>query len=509
MRYSAWRGQPSERFAPAGIMDLTKGTKLGNYELVMRIGRGGMATVWVAREHADDPAQDRLVAIKAMLADLADEPEFVRMFLDEVRLVRSIRHPNIVDVYDVGEEDGIMWMGMEWVEGESLHSVIAEAGKRRAIPAEIAVRIIADAAAGLHAAHELRDVNGVPQNLVHRDVSPHNILISTTGAIKLVDFGVAKAVGRLSGSTRSGQLKGKFGYMSPEQASGQSVDRRSDVFALGIVLYELTTSRRLFRGDSDLETLRLVTGGQIPRPSKIDPSYPSVLERIVMKALERNIDRRYQSAAELEADLREFLKAERIVVPESGVAGLLKRVMGTRIEQRRKAVRRALKALEMPESIRTPELISPEPAFTPTGAEPGGLHETSSVTNVSNVSSLSQVGPWPASGSTSQGGHASASRVFKVALACAGVALLGLLGYWLYRQRFDAGSGGASSNSRSGAPAPQASQAPAFKGPSVKGRSSVEAPDSSPPAPNGSHMPTLSLDELEIERSTQDAGAGK
>src|SRR5690606_32507151 len=210
---------------------------------------------------------------------------------------------------------------------ESLHSIIAEAGKRRAIPAEIAVRIIADAAAGLHAAHELRDVNGVLQNLVHRDVSPHNILISTTGRVKLVDFGVAKAVGRMSGQTRSGQLKGKFGYMSPEQAAGIELDRRSDVFALGIVLYELTTSRRLFRGDSDLETLRLVSSGNIPRPSRVDPGYPPRLESVVLKALERNRERRYQTAAELEAELRDFLKTERIVVPQSGVAGLLKRVM--------------------------------------------------------------------------------------------------------------------------------------------------------------------------------------
>ena len=527
MRYSAlYADEPAGRFAPAGIMELTKGTKLASYELVMRIGRGGMATVWVAREHAGDPAQDRLVAIKAMLADLADEPEFVRMFLDEVRLVRSIRHPNIVDVYDVGEEDGVMWMAMEWVEGESLHSVIAEAGKRRAIPAEIAVRVIADAAAGLHAAHELRDVHGVLQNLVHRDVSPHNILISTAGTVKLVDFGVAKAVGRLSGSTRSGQLKGKFGYMSPEQASGQSVDRRSDVFALGIVLYELTTSRRLFRGDSDLGTLRLVTGGQIPRPSRIDPSYPPALERVVMKALERNVDRRYQSAAELESDLREFLKAERIVVPASGVAGLLKRVMGARIEQRRKAVRKALKALETPDSIRTPELISPEPAFTPTGADPGALQETSSVTNISNVSSLSQVGPWPSGawpsgGSTSQGQSRRSSRLLKAALLLLVLTIAALVGYLLYQSRFaggtfddgpanrgniDKGKGWSAAPRGSGVPN---AVEPEPAAPASPGGASVKAPDTSPPEPKGSHMPTLSLDELEVEQEAQDAEAGQ
>ncbi|HWZ91707.1 MAG TPA: serine/threonine-protein kinase, partial [Polyangiaceae bacterium] len=159
-----------------------QGSKLGNYELVLRVGRGGMAAVWVARERAATTKDDRLVAVKVMLTELADESEFVKMFLDEVRLVRSIRHPNVVDVYDVGEDDGMMWMAMEWVEGESLHTVIAEAGKRRAIPPELAVRIIADAAAGLHAAHELRDLDGSLRGVVHRDISPHNILIGTNGS---------------------------------------------------------------------------------------------------------------------------------------------------------------------------------------------------------------------------------------------------------------------------------------------------------------------------------------
>src|SRR3954447_8628922 len=143
--------------------DLVPGSRLGDCELLLRIGRGGMDTVWVAREHRAGRQEDRLVAVKAMLPELAEEGEFVRMFLDEVRLVRSIRHANVVTVHDVGEHDGVMWMSMEWVEGESLHTVIAEAGKRRAIPPEMAVRILAEAAAGLHAAHELRDEKAAPR----------------------------------------------------------------------------------------------------------------------------------------------------------------------------------------------------------------------------------------------------------------------------------------------------------------------------------------------------------
>ena len=348
--------------------ELRQGSRLGDNELVLRIGRGGMATVWVARERHDDPSLERLVAVKAMLAELADEPEFTRMFIDEVRLVRSIRHPNVVEIFDVGESEGVMWMSMEWVQGESLHTIIAEAGKRRAIPPEMAVRIIADVAAGLNAAHELRDASGALRGVVHRDVSPHNILIGTNGAIKLVDFGVAKALGRVSESTRAGQLKGKFGYMSPEQALGRPVDRRSDVFSLGIVLFELTTSRRLFRGESDVETLKLVISGQVPSPSSIDPSYPPELERIVLRALERDPRLRYQTAAEFEQDLRGFLKAERVVVPQSGIAGLLKRVVGERIEQRRRAIRAALKKISGG-GTGGGDLLTTETAFTPTGKD--------------------------------------------------------------------------------------------------------------------------------------------
>lgn len=376
--------------------ELKQGSRLGNYELLLRVGRGGMASVWVARERARAAKDDRLVAVKVMLTELADESEFIKMFLDEVRLVRSIRHPNVVDVYDVGEHEGMMWMAMEWVEGESLHTVIAEAGKRRAIPPELAVRIISDAAAGLHAAHELRDMDGSLRGVVHRDISPHNILIGTNGAVKLVDFGVAKAVGRISEATRAGQLKGKFGYMSPEQALGKGVDRRSDIFSLGIVLFELTTSRRLFRGEHDIETLRLVISGAIPKPSMIDPKYPLELERIVLKALERNVSTRYQTAAEFEHDLHAYLKAERLIVPQGGVAGILKRVVGERIEQRRKAVRGSLKALSSG-AVATAQLLPNDPAFTPTGKDRITVSGVSSVTDTgaSGLSGLSSPGTSP------------------------------------------------------------------------------------------------------------------
>lgn len=337
--------------------ELRRGSRLGSLELLLRVGRGGMATVWVARRRGETRDQDRLVAVKAILPELAEDPEFVKMFLDEGRLVQSIHHPAVVDTFEVATYDGVTCMVMEWVEGDSLHTLIAEAGKRRPIPPEMAVRMIADAAAGLHAAHEARDDAGQLLGVVHRDVSPHNILISTAGAVKLVDFGVAKAMGRLTEATSAGQLKGKFGYMSPEQAMAKPVDRRSDVFSLGIVLFELTTGRRLFRGEHDAETLHLVVGGDIPPPTSIDPSYPPALERIVLKALERDLERRYQTAGEFQAELEQYLKAERILVPPAGLARLLMKVLGGRIEQRRTAIRATLKQLDGDASSATTSLM--------------------------------------------------------------------------------------------------------------------------------------------------------
>ncbi len=353
--------------------ELRKGTRLANYELLLGVGRGGMASVWVARMLTERPEDDRLVALKVMLSDLDEaEGDFVSMFVDEVRLVSAIRHPNVVKVYEASQQGGLMFMAMEWVEGESLQALMHEANKRRPIPPEMAVKIIADCAAGLHAAHELVDADGKSRGVVHRDISPHNILVSLVGAVKLVDFGIAKAVGRLAEATQIGQLKGKFAYMSPEQARGKGVDRRSDIFSLGIVLYELTTNRRLFKGKNEIDTLRLVLTCAVPRPSVGSPDYPPELERIVLKALAPTPESRYQTAQALQQDLLAFLKQQRIVVTASGLAGLLKRMLGDRIEARRGAVRDAL--VELGEGRRAGAgLISNDPAFTPTG--PGGVLE--------------------------------------------------------------------------------------------------------------------------------------
>lgn len=321
--------------------ELKSGSTLGHYELLTRIGRGGMASVWVAREKAPVSGKQRLVAVKAMLPELARHSDFRAMFLGEGQIVRSIDHPNVVKVHEVSEDRGVLYMAMEWVEGDSLRTVIKEAKRRRAIPAEMAVRIIADTAAGLHAAHELRGWDGELRNIVHCDVSPHNILVGLDGQAKLVDFGVANATAHteLDGNER---IKGKFGYMSPEQATAGKVDRRSDVFALGIVLYELTTGERLFRGENAAHTLELVKNGPIRPPREVYEKYPQGLAAIVERALTRDVNQRFQTAAEFRDALEQYLKEERIMVSPAGVGQLVKRVLGPRIEQQRQALREAL-----------------------------------------------------------------------------------------------------------------------------------------------------------------------
>jgi serine/threonine protein kinase len=321
--------------------ELKSGSTLGRYELLTRLGRGGMASVWVAREKAPVSGKQRLVAVKAMLPELARHSDFRSMFLEEGQIVRSIDHPNVVRVHEVSEDHGILYMAMEWVEGDSLRTVIKEAKRRRAIPAEMAVKIIADTAAGLHAAHELRGWDGELRNIVHCDVSPHNILVGLDGQAKLVDFGVANATAHSVIETEH-KVKGKFGYMSPEQASAGKIDRRSDVFALGIVLFELTTGERLFRAEDPAQTLELVKNGRIPAPKEIYAKYPDGLSAVVKHALARNVSERFQTADEFRDALERYLKDERIMVSHAGVGQLVKRVLGSRIEQQRQALREAL-----------------------------------------------------------------------------------------------------------------------------------------------------------------------
>jgi serine/threonine-protein kinase len=328
------------------MSELQPGVFLGHYELLVRIGRGGMASVWVARERSAVSGKQRLVAVKAMLPELARHTEFRSMFLGEVQIIQSIQHDNVVRVFEVSEDRNILYMVMEWVEGDSLRNIIRASKSRGALPPEIAVCVAADAAAGLHAAHELRDWDGELRGIVHCDVSPHNILVGLSGKAKLVDFGIANAMGRLEPSRDTETIKGKLSYMSPEQARGEKVDRRTDIFALGIVLYEMTTGEQLFKGRDAAHTLELVKHAKVPRPTHLNPRYPAKLERIILKALERDAQRRYQTAEEFEFVLSSYLSEEHTVVSHPIVSRLLMKLLGARIEKRREVITSIVTAID-------------------------------------------------------------------------------------------------------------------------------------------------------------------
>src|SRR4051812_32678131 len=371
--------------------ELKSGSTLGRYELLIRLGRGGMASVWVARERAPVSGKQRLVAVKAMLPELARHSGFRAMFLEEGQIVRSIDHPHVVKVHEVAEDRGILYMAMEWVEGDSLRTIIKEASRRRAIPAEIAVKIIADAGAGLHAAHELRGWDGELRNIVHCDVSPHNILVGLDGRAKLVDFGVANATAH-SDLGNEDKIKGKFGYMSPEQARAESLDRRSDVFALGIVLFELVTGERLFRGENAAHSLELVKKSKLPNPSELNPRLSPQLVGVVQKSLERDLSKRYQTAHEMSEALERYLVEDRVMVSHASVGQLVRRVLGSRIETQRQALREALTASDgvvaaglVPDHPAAPDFSHPH--FSSSGRFPVSPSEPPTSSSISSKSS--------------------------------------------------------------------------------------------------------------------------
>jgi eukaryotic-like serine/threonine-protein kinase len=323
--------------------EIQPGQTVGRYEFLVPIAQGGMAAVWAARLKGSR-GFSKTVAVKMMLPTISDDPHFEQMFLDEAQIASRIRHPNVCEILDLGEQDDLLYLVMEWVDGEPLSTLRRAAAKREGFPRPIAVKIVAEAAAGLHAAHELKDEDGRLIGIVHRDISPQNILVTFDGVVKIVDFGVAKSAGRTSESTNAGQIKGKPPYMSPEQAAGKEVDRRTDVFALGIILYQLSTGKHPFRGESDMVTLQnIVSDRPIIPPRAYDKDYPKPLEAVVMRALERHPEKRFASAAELEAALDRVFPPTVPRVRREDVGNFASSLLGQRGEERRAALREAIR----------------------------------------------------------------------------------------------------------------------------------------------------------------------
>ncbi|HEX4458494.1 MAG TPA: serine/threonine-protein kinase, partial [Polyangia bacterium] len=285
-----------------------------------------MAEIFLARTKSIQGFEKYLV-IKRILGHRTQDPEFVRMFLDEARVAATLDHPNIVQIYDVGHVDNEYFIAMEYLRGHNLIEIVRAGAKLGYAkpPLEHVVSVMTQTCAGLHYAHEKRDFEGRSLEIVHRDVTPQNVVVSFDGSVKVVDFGIAKAATR-EVETLAGTLKGKIGYMSPEQCRGGGVDRRSDVFAAGIILFELTTGKRLYHERSDFDTLKKIIEGPVPSPRDILPFYPAFLNAIVVRCLQKNPDDRYQSARDLHSDLDAFGRDNQLVTGTVPLSQYMERI---------------------------------------------------------------------------------------------------------------------------------------------------------------------------------------
>jgi eukaryotic-like serine/threonine-protein kinase len=333
---------------------LAPGYKLDRYELLCPIAEGGMAQVWVARQRGKH-GFEKLVAIKTILPKFAQDARFQGMFLDEARIAARIEHVNVAQIFDLGEEHDTLYLAMEYVDGEAL-SKLNRACQRKnmKVPTGVLLRVLADTCSGLHEAHELRD-GGKLLEIVHRDVSPHNILVSSKGTAKLIDFGIAKARSRVGNDTNSGVLKGKIQYMAPEQALGRPVDRRADVWAIGAILYHLLSGRPAYEGDNQLATLHLLGSGRppVPLPDSVHPA----IRGIVHKALSHSPDGRYETAAELRDAIEDAMIEAMVPTTTGDVAAFAAEHLAERTEKRKQSIELALAAAA--ERRRVEELLRP------------------------------------------------------------------------------------------------------------------------------------------------------
>ncbi len=308
--------------------ELVKSAILGRYEIVEKIAVGGMAEIYLGRMRANPT---KLVAIKRVLPHFASDRKFVDMFLEEARLASKLRHPNIADVLDVGIDHESYYFAMEYIHGADVRAIRLAAEERDTrVPLGVTIAIVHATAAALAYAHTMDGPDG-PLHLVHRDISPSNILVSYDGEVKLVDFGIARAeTGSNSKRTSTNALEGKIPYMSPEQCRALALDARSDLFSLGIVLYELTTGVRPFDKESEFETLEMIVHGQAPAPSQHVEGYPGFLQSIILKMLANRPPHRYQTARELLVDLERFAAAEELVTTQLSVAKYMRSLFNMR-----------------------------------------------------------------------------------------------------------------------------------------------------------------------------------
>ena len=341
---------------------LAPGERLGAFRLIEEVGYGGMGSVWIARREGPG-GFSKFLAIKTIHPHLAREPAFVAMFLDEARIAATMEHPNVAQVFELGDDDGHLFLAMEYLHGEHLGQVRHSAG---AMDPAVAAHVVAEAARGLHHAHEAVGEDGKPLHLVHRDVSPQNVFVTYDGVVKVTDFGIARAEGRLAQKTKTGHIKGKCAYMSPEQVFAKPLDRRTDVFALGAILWELLAGRPLFDFPSDTEVLMAIANDPIGPPEDCDVGLAAVL----MRALARDPDERYATALLMARELEEFI-ARAGANAREGLRQQMATLFGAE-RARKDAWLRATPSAPTPtpEPPATPEAFEPTLAAEPTPAPP-------------------------------------------------------------------------------------------------------------------------------------------
>src|SRR5438874_10274210 len=351
--------------------------QFGKYLLLDRIAVGGMAEVFAAKAFGAEGFQ-RILAIKKILPTLGEDPEFVSMFVDEARIAVQLSHANIVQVLELGKHDETLFIAMEYVSGRDLRQLLDRYRRRgQPLPIPQACAIGARVCEALDYAHRKRDATGRPLGIVHRDVSPQNVLVSFDGEVKLIDFGIAKAESRLQ-KTQAGILKGKFSYMSPEQVKGQPIDGRSDIFAAGILLWELICGEKLFTGDSDFAILEKVRTGLVPAPRSVTRTCPEGLEKVILKALSTEPTQRYQTASELHDDLMRFTLMGDMVYGSRQLAEWLREEFGQDWEKEQTRLRGWLEVEREVSEVtpsdphrKIPRIIPKDFGVTPMDAFPG------------------------------------------------------------------------------------------------------------------------------------------
>jgi serine/threonine protein kinase len=389
---------------------LEPGYYLDRYELLCPIADGGMASVWVARLQGKH-GFEKLFAIKTILPQHMADARFQQMFLDEARVASRVEHVNVAQILDLGEQHDILYIVMEWVDGESLSRLYRSAKKKNvAIPQGVLLRILADACGGLHAAHELLGPDGKSLNVVHRDVTPQNILVSQQGVARLIDFGIAKAKDRLADDTNAGMLKGKLHYMAPEQATGGDVDRRTDVFGIGAVLYRMLAHKPAFEAASPQLLLQRY-GSKQPPPALPSNVHPAVA-RLVMRALALEPRDRFATAAELQTAIEGAMVQAKITTTTHDVARFAKEHLAEHHKERKQSIDLAINAAKDRQRVR--DALKPSPADT--GSSSGVLP----IGTTPDDSIPIDVGMAPA--------PSQAKRTAIIAAACTAVAVLATIG---------------------------------------------------------------------------------